>query len=99
VQFVIPVCLFQLVISEADPTQGALLFLLLYYQQAPPGPALQDSATSALYRAPGRKRFLWQLPLWFYILAVHRSRPLLRQDRAASEVPGRGESKMGTKFI
>jgi hypothetical protein len=25
VQFVIPVCLFQLVISEADPTQGALL--------------------------------------------------------------------------
>ena len=51
-QFVIPVCLFQLVISEADPTQGALLFLLLCYLQAPSGPALQDSTTSALYRAP-----------------------------------------------
>jgi hypothetical protein len=52
IQFVIPVCPFQLVISEAGPTQGALLFLLLSHQQAPLGPALQDSTTSALYRAP-----------------------------------------------
>jgi hypothetical protein len=44
---------FRLVISEAGPTQGALLFLLLSHQQAPSGPALQDSATGALYRAPG----------------------------------------------
>jgi hypothetical protein len=51
-QFVIPVCPNQLVISEADPTQGALLFLLLSHQQAPSGPALQDSTTSAPYRAP-----------------------------------------------
>jgi hypothetical protein len=55
-QFVIPVCLFQLVISEAGPTQGALLFLLLYYQQAPPGPAPQDSTTGALYCAPMHTR-------------------------------------------
>jgi hypothetical protein len=39
-------------VSEAGPTQGALLFLLLSHQQAPSGPALQDSTTSALYRAP-----------------------------------------------
>jgi hypothetical protein len=62
-QFVIPVYLFQLVISEAGPTQGALLFLLLCYPQAPPGPALQDSTaglqdstTGALYRAPRRRQ-------------------------------------------
>jgi hypothetical protein len=47
--FVIPVCPLQLVISEADPT-GTPLFLLLSHQQAPPGPALQDSTTSALSR-------------------------------------------------
>jgi hypothetical protein len=63
-QFVIPVCLFQLVISEAGPTQGALLFLLLYYQQAPPGPALQDSTTSALYRAPSKLAVVFVCRTW-----------------------------------
>jgi hypothetical protein len=40
--------------KRGGPTQGGggYLFLLLPYQQAPSGPALQDSTASAPYRAP-----------------------------------------------
>jgi hypothetical protein len=38
--------------KRGDPSQGGYLFLLLSYQRAPPGPALQDPTASAPHRAP-----------------------------------------------
>jgi hypothetical protein len=52
-QFAIPVCPFQLGISEAVPHKGPTCFSCCpTSRQAPSGPTLQDSTTSALYRAP-----------------------------------------------